>query len=297
MTSDLIDILFLGDIVGKPGRTIVNEYLQKVKKGEIHYGSENFNNTIKSGENSGFIVPDFVVANVENSSHGFGLTERTYNFLSEIGIDAFTAGNHIWDKKEIFNFIDKADKLVRPLNYPDGTPGEGFRFFSVNEVTICVINMLGRVFMSPIENPWSLLEQKIEMIKEKADIVLIDFHAEATAEKVTYGYFADELGVSAVFGTHTHVQTADERILKNGCGFISDAGLCGAIDGVIGMDYATSFKRLRTSLPERFDVAPANEAELNGVRILVNTKSGKTEKIERIKYKSFISEVNDNMKG
>lgn len=294
MNNNLIDILFLGDIVGKPGRIIVSEYLQKIKTGELQYGSENFNSSIKSGDNP---VPDFIVANVENSAHGFGITERTYNQLCEMGIDAFTSGNHIWDKKEIFGFIDTADKLVRPCNYPDGTPGEGFRFFTVNETRICVINMLGRVFMSPVDNPWSLLEQKIEMIKENSDVVLIDFHAEATAEKVTYGYFADELGVSAFFGTHTHIQTADERILKNGCGYITDAGLCGAVDGVIGMDYATSFRRLKTSLPERFDVAALDGVELNGVRVLVDTKSGKSVNIERIKYKSLISEVNDNMKG
>ncbi|MDD3150780.1 MAG: TIGR00282 family metallophosphoesterase [Candidatus Gastranaerophilales bacterium] len=284
--NDYIDILFLGDIVGKPGRIIVKDYLDKIKNNEIKYGSDNFEHA-KSGN-----MPDFVIANVENASHGFGLTEKNYNELIQAGIDAFTSGNHIWDRKDVFEYIDNARKLIRPFNYPKSVPGKGYELFKINGASICVINVLGRVFMNPIENPWTLLEEEMPKLKQKSDIIILDFHAEATAEKISYGYFADNLGLSAVIGTHTHVQTADEKILKNGCAYISDAGFCGAAEGVIGMDIDSSLKRLKTSLPERFDVAPIEKTELNGVRIVVNIDTGKSEFIERIKYFKDFSEDN-----
>lgn len=281
MTKNLLEIIFIGDIVGKPGRLTVKKYINLLKDGtdcETNYA------TIKSGK------PDFIVANVENASHGFGLTLKNYNELDEIGIDAFTSGNHIWDKKEVFSYIESSEKLIRPLNYPEGTPGVGSRIFEVGTAKIGIINLLGRVFMSPIDSPWEILEKEVKRIKEITPIVIVDFHAEATAEKMSFGYFADSLGVSAVLGTHTHVPTADEKILNNGCAYITDVGFCGASNGVIGMDFASSFKRLKTNLPERFDVAPFGPTELNGVKILINKVSGKVKSIKRIKFTTDISE-------
>lgn len=272
----LINILFLGDIVGRPGRRIIAKFLETEQNKP--------DNSVKK--------PDFIIANVENASHGFGLTERNYNELSDFGINAFTSGNHIWDKKEIFNYIDNADKLIRPLNYPENTPGVGSRVFNINGVLIGVINILGRVFMAPIDSPWKILEKEVKKMQTEASIIIIDFHAEATAEKISFGYFADNLGVSAVLGTHTHVQTSDERILKNGAAYISDVGYCGAYDSIIGMEINCSIKRLVSGMPERYEVASMGEAELNGVKLLINSENGVAEKIERIKYFSEIKEVN-----
>jgi len=255
-----IDILFLGDIVGRPGRLVVKKYLSELKD-----------------------KPDFVIANIENASHGFGLTERNYNEILEFGVDALTSGNHIWDKKEIFDYIDRADKLVRPLNYPKNVPGVGSRIFKVGDTSIGIINLLGRVFMSPIDSPWILLEEEIKKIQYETPIIIIDFHAEATAEKICLGYFADNLGVSAVIGTHTHVQTADEKILNNGTAYITDAGSCCAYHSVIGMGIENSIKRLITGLPERYEIAAIEQAEINGVKISININTGSAETIERIK--------------
>lgn len=265
-----LKILFLGDIVGKPGRLAVKHYLEENKEKYSDY---------------------FIIANVENASHGFGLTTKNHEEFGEFGIHAFTSGNHIWDKKEVFNYIDTSENLIRPLNYPEGTPGKGYKIFEFDGCKIGVINLLGRVFMSPIDSPWTALETALKEIKLHTNIVFIDFHAEATAEKVSLGYFADNIGVSAIVGTHTHIQTADEKILKNKAAYITDVGFCGATNGVIGMDVESSLKRLTTSLPERFDVAPVNEAELNGVEIFINKTSGKAEKIKRIKYITELKEV------
>ncbi len=260
MNEEYINIIFLGDIIGRPGRKAIEHYLSNIMDDA-----------------------DFIVANVENASHGFGLTEKNYNELSALGIDAFTSGNHIWDKKDIFNYIDRADKLIRPINYPEDVPGVGSRIFEKNGVKIGVLNVLGRVFMTPIDNPWPLITKEIENIQKKTSIILLDFHAEATAEKISLAYYVDKLGVSAVVGTHTHVQTADEKILNNGAAFISDVGYCGAYDSIIGMDIDSSLKRLVTSLPVRFDVAPMGKSEINGVKIEVNVKTGKARKIKRLK--------------
>lgn len=259
--SKTIKILFFGDLVGKLGRRAVGDYLNELKDANL--------------------APDFCIANVENASHGFGLTEKNYNELSELGIDCFTSGNHIWDKKEIFNYIDKADKLLRPINYPTGIPGVGSNIFEVNGIKIAVINLLGRVFMNPIDSPWEIIQEEIKRFKEITPIILIDFHAEATAEKVCFGRFCSELQASALFGTHTHVQTADETII-NGMAYITDAGFCGAMESVIGMEIETSFKRLSTSLPERYEIPESKLAQINAVEVLIDTKTGKALEIKRI---------------
>lgn len=255
-----LKILFFGDMVGKPGRNAVKEYLQSISPED---------------------KPDFVIANVENASHGFGLTEKNYNELSSCGIDCMTSGNHIWDKKDIFNYIEQADKLIRPMNYPEGAKGFGSRIFECGEYKIGVINLLGRVFTTLVDDPFRLVQTEIERIKKITPIIIIDFHAEATAEKICFAKFCSELGASAVFGTHTHVQTADEKIL-NGTGYITDAGFCGTVDSVIGMEYKTSLSRFLTGIPERYEVAEGAECQINAVEVEISPSSGRAIAIRRI---------------
>ena len=256
--DNILKVLFFGDLVGRPGRYAIKDFLEKNKQDY-----------------------DFIIANVENASHGFGLTEKNYNELSEYGLNCMTSGNHIWDKKEIFNYIDKADKLVRPFNYPENTPGFGSRIFELpNGIKIGVINVLGRVFMAPVESQWSVVKSEIMKLKE-ITLIIVDFHAEATAEKICFGRFCADLGVSAFFGTHTHVQTADEHIVNN-MGYITDAGFCGTVDSVIGMDYHTSLNRFTTVIPERYDVADGNVVQLNAVEVEIDQTSGHTVAIKRV---------------
>lgn len=259
--SSTIKILFFGDIVGKLGRKAVEDYMTELKTQGL--------------------APDFVIANAENASHGFGLTEKNYKDLSNCGIDCLTSGNHIWDKKEIFNYIKQADKLIRPINYPKKTHGKGSEIFEVKGYKIGVINALGRVFMQPVDSPWEVVKKEIKKIKKITPIVLIDFHAEATAEKICFAKYCSELGVTAFIGTHTHVQTADEQITNN-MAYITDAGFCGAADSVIGMEYETSLKRLSTSLPERFEIPESKIAQINAIEISVDAETGAALGIKRI---------------
>ena len=262
-----LKILFFGDLVGKPGRYLVRDFLADpiAFLPDCHLDIEN----------------TFCIANVENASHGFGLTTKNYNEISEYGIDCMTSGNHIWDKKEIFTYIDSADKLVRPINYPANTHGAGSRIFEFNGLKIAVINALGRVFMAPVDSPWSVVIDEIKRLKEITPIVIVDFHAEATAEKICFAKYCAEHGVSAFFGTHTHVQTADEQII-NGMGYITDAGFCGAFDSVIGMDYSTSLSRFTTCVPERYDVADSSKLQLNAVEVEITPSDGRAVAIKRI---------------
>lgn len=255
-----LKIIFFGDIVGRLGRKAVGECLQELKAGEF--------------------PPDFTIANVENASHGFGLTEKNYNELSKYGLDCLTSGNHIWDKKEIFTYINKAEKLIIPINYPKKANGVGSKVFEVGEYKIAVINALGRIFMHPLDSPWEIVKREAKKLKKITPNILIDFHAEATAEKVCFAKFCSEMGVSACIGTHTHVQTADERII-NDMAYITDVGFCGVSDSVIGMDYKTSLKRLTTGLPERYEIPKSKDVLINAVEILIDAQSGKSLEIKR----------------
>lgn len=263
MSGDVtnIKILFFGDMVGRPGRFAVRDYLAKIS------------NTSNK--------PDFVIANVENASHGFGLTEKNYNELSSYGIDCMTSGNHIWDKKDIFTYIEKADKLLRPINYPKNVPGRGSYVFDCGEYKIGVISILGRVFMNLVDDPFAIITEEIKRIKEITPIVIVDFHAEATAEKICLGRYCADNGVSAFFGTHTHIQTADESII-NGMGYITDAGFCGSSNGVIGMDYKTSLSRLMSGIPERYEIAADDVVQVNAVEVEISPSIGHTVAIKRI---------------
>ncbi|MBO6088131.1 YmdB family metallophosphoesterase [bacterium] len=291
--NNTVKILFFGDLVGRPGRFAVRDYLSgklKVESGKFQTAEsgklkvESFS-TIDCQPlifNFQLSTFNFIIANVENASHGFGLTEKNYNDLSEYGIDCMTSGNHIWDKKEIFNYINGAEKLIRPFNYPEDTQGQGSRVFELHDGTkIGVINALGRVFMSPVDSQWTVVAEEIKRLKDITPIVIMDFHAEATAEKVCFAKFCSELCVSAFFGTHTHVQTADEQIINN-MAYITDAGFCGAKDGVIGMDYKTSVNRFTTVVPERYDVADGNVVQINAVEVEIDKVSGHAVSIRRI---------------
>ena len=261
MSDNSLKILFFGDLVGKVGRKAVIAYLSDLKK---------------SCDN----LP-FIIINGENASHGFGLTPKNYNELTEAGVNCITSGNHIWDKKDVFTYIDEADKLIRPINYPEGTKGVGSRVFEYNGVKIGVINALGRVFMQPLDSPWDIVKKEVEKLKEEADYIVVDFHAEATAEKLCFGRFLSELGVSVMTGTHTHIQTADEKLI-DGMAYITDVGFCGAVDSIIGMEYETSIKRLTTAMPERYEVAETYPAQINAVEITLS--DGKATEIKRINF-------------
>ena len=258
--SNIIEVIFFGDIVGKPGRQGVREYIKKL------------------GNNR----PDFIIGNVENASHGFGLTKKNYNELLSYGIDCFTSGNHIWDKREIFEYIEEADKLIRPINYPRETKGRGYRVIEKGEYKIGIINVLGRTYMNMYESPWELIDKAIDEIQKETPIIIMDIHAEATAEKICMGKYYAQKGITSVIGTHTHVQTADERIYEGRCAYITDVGFCGDTNGVIGMCYETSIKRLLTTIPERLEVATSGESQINGVRIRINPDKGEAEDIKRI---------------
>ena len=263
-----LKVVFLGDITGRQGRNAVKAYLASLEKEK---------------------TPTFIIANIENASHGFGLTKKNYVDLCDSGIDCMTSGNHIWDKKDVYEYINEVNNLLRPINYPLGTAGKGSAVYEIYGKKIAVINVLGRVFMPPIDSPWQIVTEEITRLKnDGVTSIFIDFHGEATAEKICFSKFlANEFNteenalIKGFFGTHTHVQTADEKII-NGMAYITDAGFCGSVDGVIGMEYSTSLKRLSTSLPERYEVAQGNTSQVNGVEVLID--STKATQIKRIDF-------------
>ena len=264
MQEQKLKILFFGDIVGKAGRHAVRDFLAE-KPADI----------------------DFVIANVENASHGFGLTEKNYQELSEYGIDCMTSGNHIWDKKEIFNYIDSAEKIIRPINYPEAQ-GKGYNIFETQKGKIAVINALGRNFMPVFDSPRYPIEKALEEIRQETNIILIDFHAEASAEKMCFAKYFSKFGVSALIGTHTHVQTADERIFDNQTAYITDVGYCGDYESIIGMDYESSVNHILTMMPSRFEVAASGNALVNAVTVTVDAVTGRAEEISRINIKTVL---------
>ena len=223
---------------------------------------------------------DFVIVNGENAADGMGLTEKMYKEILSLNVNVVTMGNHTWGKKEIFNFIDDK-QIIRPANYPHNNPGKGYEIYECKGKSICVINLIGRTDMNVLsENPFTVANDIVEKIKNKTDIIIIDFHAEATAEKIAMGIYLDGK-ITALYGTHTHVQTADEHILENGTGYISDIGMTGPIKSVIGMESKASIKRFVTSLPERYKLAEG-PCCLNGCIFEINDENCRVEKINRI---------------
>lgn len=228
-------------------------------------------------------APDLIIGNVENASHGFGLTEKNYNELKESGLDVMTSGNHIWDKREVVQFIGNVPDLLRPYNMSDKTAGSGYGIYeSHNGYKIAVINAIGQVFMGSYDSPWNRLENILEAVLAVTPIVFFDFHAEATAEKLALAHYLSENGVSAFTGTHTHVQTNDARILNNKTGYITDTGFCGAHDSVIGMEKYSSIARLKDPYPVRLDVADSSVVQINATQYEIDPISGDCRNITAI---------------
>ena len=255
-------ILAVGDIVGESGVKKLKEELSKIRQ------EENI---------------DFVIVNAENSAGGMGITSKIYNDLKEMKVDCITMGNHTWGKKDIFLFINN-DNILRPANYPSIVPGRGYNTYTCKDKKICVINLIGRTDMGVLsENPFLRVKDIVNKVKNNVDIIIVDFHAEATAEKIAMGYYLDGK-VTAVFGTHTHVQTADEQILEKGTAYITDIGMTGPKKSVIGMDVDVSIKRFETSLPERYKLA-GGECFLNACVFEINDENCRANKIKRIVIK------------
>ncbi len=255
----MLKVLVVGDIVGRPGRNAVKEYLQK--NGDEY---------------------DFIIANGENAAGGRGITPQiVYDFFN-YGVDVITLGNHVWDKKEIIEFIEHEPNLIRPANYPPPTPGKGAVIVKLaSGVKIGVINLSGRIFLPSLDCPFRKAKKLIKELKKETSLIIIDFHAEATSEKVAFGWFLDGQ-VSGVLGTHTHIQTADERILPGGTAYISDIGMTGPRNSVLGMKKEAIIERFLTQMPIRFEVA-GGETIFNAVSLNLEIQSGKCTKIKRIK--------------
>jgi metallophosphoesterase (TIGR00282 family) len=253
-------VLFIGDIVGRPGRRAIKEMLSSLK---VEY------------------KPNIIIANGENAAGGKGITRKTADELFCSGIDILTMGNHVWDQKEVYNFIDGEERMVRPANYPPDTPGRGYVIAKADDNTkIAVINLSGRVFMQPLDCPFRLLDHILPLIKKVTNIIIVDFHAEATSEKMALAWYIDGRA-SAVVGTHTHIQTSDERILPCGTGYITDVGMTGPRDSVLGVNVESVVSKFLSLRPVRFQVAEG-PIQLNAVLLEIDRHKGTTEEIERI---------------
>ncbi|MBM3778395.1 MAG: TIGR00282 family metallophosphoesterase [Acidimicrobiia bacterium] len=257
-----MNLLFIGDIVGRPGRELVRRGLATLVD---HHAI------------------DLVVANGENAAAGFGITREIGDDLFGCGIDVLTSGNHIWDRKEAIDYIGTEPRLLRPANYPAGVPGNGsFVARTPQGTTVGVVNLMGRVFMTPIDDPFAIARREIDAIRARARVILVDFHAEATSEKIAMGWHLDG-SVTAVVGTHTHVQTADERLLPNGTACITDVGMTGPHDSIIGMERGAALARFLTAMPSRFEPASGN-ARLNAVVIHADEQTGRATGITRVSH-------------
>lgn len=252
-------ILAVGDLVGTAGMQELKRQLDKIRQTE---------------------AIDFVIVNGENVAEGMGITQQNFNDILALKVDVITMGNHTWGKKDIFKFIDHP-KLIRPANYPKDVVGKGYNIYSCQNKKIAVINLIGRVDINVLsENPFIIAKDLVEKLQNEVDMIFIDFHAEATAEKIAMGYFLDGK-VTGIFGTHTHVQTADEKILPHGTGYITDIGMTGPKYSVIGMDIAASIKRFETTLPERYKIA-GGECIFNGVIFDVDDTNHMVKSIKRL---------------
>jgi hypothetical protein len=260
-----VKLLFIGDIVGQPGRRAVAELLPKLR--EQH-------------------SLDFVIANGENSAGGSGITPKTAGEIFSAGVDVITSGDHLWDQKEVMELLANEKRFLRPLNYPAGTPGQGSAIFQIRNSefgirnSIAVLNVQGRTFMQPLENPFLAARAEVERLRQQTKIIFVDIHAEATSEKIALARMLDGQ-VSAVVGTHTHVQTADEQIFPGGTAYLTDAGFTGPHESVLGREIEPVLKRFLTGMPQRFEVAK-NNVLLHGAMIEIDDASGKALKIQRV---------------
>jgi len=255
-----VKILFIGDIVGKPGRGLTRQGVARLV------------------DRHGL---DLVVANVENAAGGNGITRDIGDTIRDHGVDVMTSGNHVWDKREALDYIQLEPRLIRPANYPTGVPGSGHVVVNTRSGDpVAVINVMGRVFMAPLDNPFSVVQEEIAAVRSEARVILVDFHAEATSEKIAMGWHLDGR-VTAVIGTHTHVQSADARILPGGTAYITDVGMTGAHDSVIGVDKRVILNRFLTGMPGRFDTA-SGDPRLHAVIVTADTATGRATRIERL---------------
>lgn len=253
-------ILFIADVIGGPGRKVVKGLLEIVRKD---------------------LSADAIVLNGENSAAGFGITPEIVAEYLELGVDVITTGNHVWDRREILPVLDREPRLLRPANYPPGNPGRGMTTVEIGSTTVAVLNLQGRVFMAPIDDPFRLADSLLKDLEGKARVIVVDFHAEATSEKQALGHYLDGR-VTAIVGTHTHVQTADERILPGGTAYITDMGLTGSLGGIIGMKPEISLQRqLLQTRGERMQPADT-ELHLQGVVVDVDVATGRARSIERV---------------
>lgn len=261
--AESLRILFIGDIVGRPGRRAIREILPRICKEH---------------------QPDFVVANGENAAGGLGITPDVAGKLLNSEIDVLTSGNHVWNKKEIYGYLNTNPRLIRPANYPGDPPGCGYGVFHTKSgIPVGIINLEGRIFMKNLECPFRTAKKIIRELKKEAKSIIIDFHAEATSEKQALGWFLDG-EISALIGTHTHVPTADERILPNGTAYITDVGMTGSIDSVIGFQHEIVLERLLSQLPATFKVAKRN-VHMQAVLVDINVSTGQAVSIARVEGK------------
>jgi metallophosphoesterase (TIGR00282 family) len=255
-------LLFIGDVVGKPGRELIRKGLRAL---------------IEAHE------VDLVVANVENAAAGFGVTKDIGEAILGWGVDVMTTGNHVWDKKEAIDYIPLEPRLLRPANYPPSVPGRGAYVATTGDGrAVGVINVMGRIFMPVLDDPFAVVLREIEAMRHRTKVILVDMHAEATSEKIAMAWHLDGK-VTAVLGTHTHVQTADERILPNGTAYLTDAGMTGPHDSIIGMEVEPSLARFLTGMPSKFEPATGNP-RLNGALVTCDDRTGRATAISRISY-------------
>lgn len=253
-------ILFIGDTVGEPGRRAIKEILPRLKADK---------------------GVDFVIANGENMASGSGITPGLADDLFKYGVDVITSGDHIWKRKEIFERLNIDSKILRPANYPKGAPGTGSTIVASDSgVEVGVVNVLGRVFMQAIECPFKAVKEEVERLRMRTNIIIVDIHAEATSEKIAMGYFLDGL-VSGIAGSHTHVQTADEKVLPGGTAYITDAGMTGPFDGVIGRKKEQVIQKFLSQLPVKFEMAEG-DIQLHGAIFDIDDKTGKARGVERV---------------
>jgi metallophosphoesterase (TIGR00282 family) len=253
-----VRVLFIGDVVGSMGREAITEYLPRLKQK---------------------YRPQVTIVNGENAASGRGITEKIYKKFLQDGVDVVTMGNHTWDNRDIFEFIDREKKIVRPANFPEGTPGKGMVFIKVNQLELAVINLQARSFMTDLDDPFRKIEELVAEARKRTSIIFLDFHGETTSEKQAMGWFLDGK-VSAVVGTHTHVQTNDARILPKGTAYLTDVGMTGPYDGILGMKKEPVIEKFLTALPKRFEVVEKGRSNLSGCIIDIDDATGRARSIQ-----------------
>ena len=266
-----MNILLLGDVVGRAGRDAVKAHLAGLKRD---------------------LAIDLAIVNAENAAHGFGLNEKLAGELYDAGADILSTGNHVWDQRELIQYIDKDPRILRPANFPEGTPGAGWRLHRLDDGReVLVVNLMGRLFMDLIDDPFARLEGLLAQytLRENVAAIVVDFHAEATSEKTAFGHFADGR-VSAVLGTHTHIPTADAQILPGGTGYISDCGMCADYDSVIGMQKAPSVRRFATRMPGEKPQPAEGEGTLCGVFVAIDDATGLARRCEPVRVGGRLAE-------